>query len=185
MEFLGWLAVVVIVLTVYFFNLLVGRSNQADNAAASIDVYLKQRFDLIPNLVETVKGYMTHERETLAQLTEMRARALTQDQSHADKVAMDAQVTRALASVSVAVENYPQLKASENFLQLQGSLNEVEEKIAAARRNFNGSVTDYNNGVQMFPANLLAAILGFRTRPLFAIAEAERQNPDVKRQLSS
>lgn len=185
MESLGWLAVVVVVPAVYFFNLLVGRSNQADNAAASIDVYLKQRFDLIPNLVDAVKGYMTHERETLAQLTEMRARALTENQSHADKVDMDARMTRALGCVSVAVENYPQLKASQNFIQLQGALNEVEEKIAAARRNFNGSATDYNNGVQMFPANLMAWMLGFKTRPLFAISEAERRATDVRQQFSS
>ena len=181
MEYLVWLVVLVAAPAVFFFNLLVSRRNQADNAAASIDVYLKQRFDLIPNLVATVQGYMAHERDTLVQLTEMRARALAENQSHADKVAMDAQVTRALGSVRVAVEGYPALKASQNFLQLQGTLNDVEEKIAAARRNFNGSATDYNNGVQMFPANLLAGMLGFETRPLFIIAETERQNPDVNR----
>lgn len=181
MEFLGWLAVFVVLTAAFFFNLLVSRRNQADNAAASIDVYLKQRFDLIPNLVSTVQGYMKHEREILTQLTEMRARAMSDDQSHADKVAMDAQLTRTLGSIRVGVESYPELKANQNFLQLQGALNEVEEKIAAARRNFNGSATDYNNGVQMFPANLLAGMLGFQTRPLFIIPEAARQNPDVNR----
>lgn len=185
MEFLGWLAVVIVLPAVFLFNMLVSRRNQTDNAEASIDVYLKQRCDLIPNLVAAVQGYMMHERETLAQLTEMRARAMAQNQTHADKVAVDAQLTRTLDTVRLAVENYPELKASRNFIQLQGSLNEVEEKIAAARRNFNGSATDYNNGVQMFPANLLAGILGFRTRPLFAISEAERQNIDVKQRFSS
>jgi len=184
MELLVWLAVLIVLPVVFLFNLLISRRNQADNAAASIDVYLKQRFDLIPNLVATVQGYMKHERDTLAQLTEMRERAMAETQSHADKVAMDAQMTRALGSVSVAVEGYPQLKASENFIRLQGALNEVEEKIAAARRNFNGSATDYNNGVQMFPANLLAGILGFETRALFAISDAERQNPGVNRKVS-
>ena len=126
------MAVVVALLAVYLYNMLISRRNQADNAAASIDVYLKQRFDLIPNLVATVQGYMKHERETLTQLTEMRARAMAGDQSHTDKVAMDARMTRSLGSIRVAVENYPELKASHNFIQLQGSLNEVEEKIAAA-----------------------------------------------------
>ena len=93
-------------------------------------------------------------------------------------------MTLTLGSVRVAVENYPELKASHNFIQLQGSLNEVEEKIAAARRNFNGSTTDYNNGVQMFPASVLALILEFKTRPLFAISDADRQNPDVKQLIS-
>jgi LemA protein len=185
MEFLGILAVVIVLLAVYFYNMLISRRNQADNAAASIDVYLKQRFDLIPNLVATVQGYMTHERETLTQLTEMRARAMAGNQSHTDKVAMDAQMTRTVGSIRAAVENYPELKASKNFIQLQGALNEVEEKIAAARRNFNGSATDYNNGVQMFPADLLARIMGFKARPLFAISEAERQNPDVNQLISS
>lgn len=183
MELLGIVAVVVL-LAVYLYNMLISRRNQADNAAASIDVYLKQRFDLIPNLVATVQGYMKHERETLTQLTEMRARAMVEDQSHTDKVATDARMTRSLGSIRVAVENYPELKASHNFIQLQGSLNEVEEKIAAARRNFNGSATDYNNGVQMFPASVLALSLGFKTRALFAISDADRQNPDVKQLIS-
>jgi LemA protein len=185
MEFLGIAAVVVVLLSVYFYNMLISRRNQADNAAASIDVYLKQRFDLIPNLVATVQSYMKHERETLTQLTQMRALAMAENQSHTDKVAMDARMTLTLGSIRVAVENYPELKASHNFIQLQGSLNEVEEKIAAARRNFNGSATDYNNGVQMFPADLIARIMGFKARPLFAISDAERQNPDVKQLFSS
>jgi LemA protein len=184
MEFLGMLLAVIVLLAVFFYNLLISRRNQADNAAASIDVYLKQRFDLIPNLVAAVHGYMTHERETLKELSEMRARAMAGNQSHADTVTLDARITRTLSSVRVAVESYPELKASQNFIQLQGTLNEVEEKIAAARRNFNGSATEYNNGVQMFPASLVAGIAGFKTRVLFVIADAERQNPDVK-QLNS
>lgn len=180
MEQLGLLAVVVVVLVAWIYNMLIGCSNQADNAEASIDVYLKQRFDLIPNLVAAVQGYMKHERETLTQLTEMRARAMAGSLSHPDKVAMDARMTHSLDSIRVAVENYPELKASRNFIHLQGSMNVVEEKIAAARRNFNGSVTQYNNAVQKFPASLLAGIMGFKARPLFAISDAERQSPDAK-----
>jgi len=174
------LLIVVVALPAFLYNMLVSRRNQADNAAASIDVYLKQRFDLIPNLVSAVQAYMKHERETLVQLTEMRARAMAGGQSDSDKVAMDAQMTRMLGGIRVAMENYPELKASQNFVHLQGSMNEVEEKVAAARRNFNGSVTAYNNALQMFPTNLVAGMLGFQARPLFEIPEAERQNPNVK-----
>ncbi len=183
MEGLGLLAVLIVILVAlpaFLYNMLVTRKNQADNAAASIDVYLKQRFDLIPNLVSAVQAYMKHERETLTQLTELRARAMAPNVSDTDKVAMDAQMTRMLGGLRVAAENYPELKASQNFIHLQGSMNEVEEKVAAARRNFNGSVTSYNNALQMFPANLLAGVMGFKARPLFEIPEAERQNPNVK-----
>jgi LemA protein len=184
MELLVILAVVIVVLAGGLYNMLVQRWNQVDLAAAGIDVYLKQRFDLIPNLVATVQGYMKHERDTLVQLTELRARAQAGNLSHADKVAMDAQMTPLLGGIRVAVENYPELKASQHFIHLQGSLNEVEEKIAAARRNFNVSATSYNNAVQQFPAHLLAGIMGFEARPLFAIPEAERQNPDAQKLLS-
>jgi LemA protein len=169
------------VIAVFLYNMLIGRRNQADNAASSIDVYLKQRFDLIPNLVAAVKSYMKHERETLTQLTELRAKAMQGPMSDTDRVTMDAQVSRMLGSIRVAAENYPQLKANENFIQLQGTMNEVEEKIAAARRGYNASVTDYNNALQMFPSNLIASIMRFKGRPLFETTEAERQNPDVQK----
>jgi LemA protein len=188
MESLGLIAVLVLFVVgvpAYMYNLLVSRKNQADNAAASIDVYLLQRFDMIPNLVSTVQAYMKHERETLVQLTDLRARAMAGNLSDADKVAMDAQLTSTLSGLRVAMESYPELKANQNFIALQGSINEVEEKIAAARRNFNGSATAYNNSLQMFPTNIIAHLMGLQARPLFEIPAAERQNPNVKQIFAS
>jgi len=175
------IAALPLILAVYSYNTLIGRRNQADNAGASIDVYLKQRFDLIPNLVAAVKSYMKHEKETLTQLTELRAKAMQGPMSDGDRVALDGKVTRMLGAIRVAAENYPQLRSNENFLQLQGTMHEVEEKIAAARRGYNASVTDYNNALQMFPSNIVASLMRFTSRPLFETTEAERQNPDVKK----
>lgn len=161
------------------YNGLVGKKNQCEQAFASIDVFLKKRYDLIPNLVNTVKQYMKHEADTLTKVTEMRARAMSGNVSSDEAVGLNNVLGKALGGIMVAVENYPDLKASENFQQLQRSLNEIEEQLSAARRAFNASVTDYNNAVEMFPTNVIAGMIGYRRRQLFEIDESERKNVDV------
>jgi LemA protein len=180
MESFAYLAIIVVVAVACFYNMLVSRRNQVENAAASIDVYLKLRFELIPNLVAAVQSYMKYEHETLKELTELRTRAMAPNIPDTDKIAIEARMTGMMGDIRAAVENYPELKASGNFVQLQGAINDVEEKIAAARRNFNCSVTDFNNAVQMFPTDLFARVMGLKVRPLFSIPESEKQNPDAK-----
>jgi LemA protein len=173
---LGALALVVFGL----YNSLVGKKNQVENAFASIDVYLKKRYDLIPNLVAAVKQYMAHEADTLTKVTEMRARATSGGVSSDEKVALNNELSAGLGRIMVAVEAYPELKANENFNQLQRTLNEIEEQLAAARRAFNAAVTDFNNAVEMFPTNILAGMMSYSRRNLLVTPEAERVNPSVK-----
>ena len=174
------IAVVVLLAVFTMYNTLVGKKNQVENAFATIDALLKKRYDLIPNLVSTVKQYMEHEAGTLTQITELRARAISGTLSSDESVALNNQLGKMLGGIMVAVENYPDLKANQNFLQLQGSLNEVEEQLSAARRAFNASVTDYNNAVEMFPTNIMAGMMSYRRKQLFEASEAERETPDVK-----
>jgi len=172
---LGAAALVLVLL----YNSLVGKKNAVENAFASIDVYLKKRYDLVPNLVAAVKEYMKHEAGTLERITALRARAADPALSTDDKVALNNELGAALGGIRVAVEAYPQLKANENFMQLQRSLNEIEDQLAASRRAFNAAVTDFNNAVEMFPTNLLAGPMGYRRRPLFETPETERANVNV------
>ena len=170
---------IVVVVMVLMYNYLVGKKNQVDNIFGSVDAVLKQRYDLIPNLVATAKEYMTHERETLEKITELRSQALKQGLDTDTKMNLDAKVSQALGGLMVAVENYPNLKANENFLHLQHTLNELEEHIAAARRAYNQSVTDFNNAIEMFPTNLMAGFMHLERKHVFATPVQERQNVDV------
>ena len=175
----------VIGLLVPAYNRFVGMRNRADQAFATIDVMLKRRYDLVPNLVACVTGYLNHERNALVEITALRTKAMAKGLSQDDALDIGRQTGRHLSRIMVAVEGYPQLRASENFLQLQRSLNEVEEQLAAARRSFNAAVTEYNNAVQMVPGNLVAGIFGFRLRRLFEAAEPEQPAPDVQAMLKS
>ncbi len=170
---------VVVLMVVVMYNSLIGKKNQVDNAFASIDVMLKKRYDLIPNLVSAVKTYMQHEKSVLTEITELRSKAMQSGLSDDEKIQLDNKISRALGGIMVAVENYPQLKANENFMHLQASLNEIEEQISAARRSYNASVTDYNNAIEMFPTNIFASMMGYKRKTLFEITEAERKNVDV------
>ena len=170
----------VLLVGMVLFNIMVGRKNRVQFAFSGIDTQLKKRFDLIPNLMATVERYMQHEQQVLQQLTSLRSQAVRGTATTDDLVQMDNQLTSALRSVFALSENYPQLRASENFIQLQGALNETEEQIAAARRAYNAAVTDYNNCCEMFPLNVVARIMGYRTKLWFEISEAERQNVNVK-----
>jgi LemA protein len=173
------LLVVIVVAVIAIYNGLIGRRNRVDQAFASIDVMLKKRHDLIPNLVATVEQYMTHERGLLNELTELRTRAVTGDLTPAQRVENENALSGALGRLVVSAESYPDLKANQNFLHLQASLNEVEEQISASRRAYNAAVTDYNNAIQMIPGSLLAGPMGMEQRPLFEAAAAERANVNV------
>jgi LemA protein len=162
------------------YNGLIRRRNEVDNAFGGMDVQLKKRYDLIPNLVATVKQYATHEKDLLTKVTEMRAQATSGKLSNDEKVALDNQISAGMKSIMVAVEGYPDLKASDNFINLQRTLNEVESQISAARRTFNAVITLYNNGIQTFPRNIIAGMMNMERKEVFVIPETERQNVDVK-----
>lgn len=179
------LAVVVIlaIWLVSIYNNLVALRNNRENAFANIDVQLKQRYDLIPQLVETVKGYAKHERELLEKITQARSAAMAATTVN-DKIEADNALTSALAGLKVQVEAYPELKANQNFMQLQGEIADVENKLAATRRFFNSATKELNNGVQTFPAVLFASMFGFHREPMFEVPSTERAQydkaPEVK-----
>lgn len=178
--------IVVVLLALWLisiYNRLVKLRNNRENAFANIDVQLKQRHDLVPQLVATVKGYATHERELLEKVTEARAQAMgatTMD----DKIAAENSLTAALSGLKVSLEAYPDLKANQNFLQLQNELSDIENKLAAVRRFFNSATRELNNAVQTFPSNLIAGMFGFKTEPMFEIPTEQRAEldkaPEVK-----
>ena len=173
------LAVILIIWVISMYNSLVRLRNQVKNAWSQIDVQLKRRYDLIPNLIETVKGYMKHERETLEAVTRMRAQAM-EATGVADKARAENMLSSALGQFKVAVENYPDLKANKNFLALQEELTSTENKISFARQNYNDQVLFFNNKTEMFPSNILAGMFGFKKEVFFEIEDPqERAVPKV------
>ncbi|MEP6700528.1 MAG: LemA family protein [Bacteroidota bacterium] len=156
------------------YNKLVRLRNRRQNAFADIDVQLRQRHDLVPQLVETVKGYATHERELLLKVTEARTAAMGAVGID-DKIKAEQQLSTALQGLKVQVEAYPDLKANQNFLQLQEELSDIENKLAAVRRFFNGATTEYNNGVEAFPSNLIARNFGFKREVMFDLGTDSRK----------
>lgn len=158
-----------------FYNRLVTLRNRVSNAWSQIDVQLKRRYDLIPNLVETVKGYAAHEKEVLERVTEARAQAVAAG-GVAEQAAAENQLTQTLRSLFAVVENYPELKANQNFLLLQEELSGTESKIAFARQFYNDSVLKYNTAIQSFPGNVFAGVFGFGERQYFE-AEPESRGP--------
>lgn len=162
------------------YNGLVKRKNLVEEGWSSIDTFLKQRTNLIPNLVETVKGYMTHERDTLEKVTELRAKSLDATTVE-EQQSVERALTSALADVRVAVEAYPDLKASGDFQSLQDSLDEIEEKIQLARRYYNGTVRDLNTMIESFPSNFVANFFGFGKAKFFEVENSkDRAVPPVK-----
>lgn len=163
------------------YNRLVGLRVRSQNAWSDIDVQLKRRADLVPNLVETVKGYATHESGTLQAVTEARTRAVAaQNAGPAERAAAEAQLTSALRGLNIAVEAYPQLQASGGFRDLQSQLSQIEDAVQNARRYYNAVVRDLNTAIMVFPANVVAGPMGFRPREFFEAAEAERAVPQVR-----
>jgi LemA protein len=176
--FLGVVALIVI-WAVAAYNALVQSRNKVDEAWSGIDVQLKRRHDLVPNLVETVKGYAAHESQTLLGVTEARQRAV-EASGPAESERAEAKLTSALGAVNALAESYPQLRAAESFLQLQAELAGIEDEIQAARRIYNSNVEDYNSRIQMFPTVLIAGPLSFTARRFFEIeVPAERAVPSV------
>lgn len=163
------------------YNGLISKKNQVENAYASIDVQLKKRYDLIPNLVQSVKQYMNFESGTLEKIVALRSQAGNPNLSTEERVQLDNQISTAVKGLMVTVENYPDLKSSQNFLQLQGSWNEVEEQIAASRRFYNSSVKNYNDAIQMFPSSIFAGMMNMKTpKTYFEAEEPARERIDPK-----
>ncbi len=177
---IGLVAAVLLVLVISLYNRLVRARNGVENAFASIDVQLKQRCDLIPKLVDSMRAYMTHERGTLDELTALREKASAAGATPAERVALDTQMSGLMRGLMVRAEAYPDLKASETVTLLQRSLNEVEAQIAAARRTYNAAVTGFNTAIEVFPANLLAGMFGFSRRPLFEATADDRAVPGIR-----
>lgn len=176
-------AIVLVLLWLWaIYNGLVRKKTQTDESWADIDTQLKRRYDLIPNLVETVKGYAKHERGVFEKVTEARAKAMQAEVKGdpAEIARSENMLVSALKSVFAVAENYPDLKASQNFLQLQDELSDTENKIQAARRFYNGNVRDYNIVIKIFPNTLAAGMLGFQERKFFELeVPAEREAPKV------
>jgi LemA protein len=182
----GWVVlgvvVVIVIWAITVYNGLVAMRQRTNQAFADIDVQLKLRHDLIPNLVETVKGYAAHERGTLEAVIQARNAAIAAP-SVEQKVAAENVLTGALRQLFALSENYPNLKANANFQQLQDQLSDIENKLAASRRFFNNAVQEYNTGIQQFPASLFAGIFGFAQRPFFDVGSDRaqlEQAPSVK-----
>lgn len=173
-----WMIVILIVLVggwlVGAYNGLIKLKQRVGDAWSDIDVQLKRRSDLIPNLLETVKGYAKHEKSVFENVTKLRAEAL-QTTNPKDRAAKENLLSEALKSVFAVAENYPDLKASQNFIELQRELTDTEDKIAQARRFYNGMVRDFNTALEVFPTNLFAKNLGFTAREFFEATEAERE----------
>jgi len=172
--------IVLTIILVLMYNSLVAKKNQVENIFASVDTLLKKRYDLIPNLVASVSKYMQHEKSILEDITKLRAQANKTNLSDKEKIDLDEKMSSALGSIMIAVENYPELKANENVLHLQHSLNEVEAQISAARRAYNQAVTDYNNALEQIPTNMMANMMGYSKKNVFVISENERKNVNVK-----
>jgi len=168
-----------ILFVIGIYNALVRLRNQVDNAWSQIDVQLKRRHDLIPNLVETARGYMKHERETFESITKARSQAMgARTVSEASKA--EGALGEALSKFMLVVENYPELKANQNFLALQEELSSTENRIAFARQNYNDQVLSFNNKIQMFPSNIIAGMFAFGKRDFFEVQiAAEREVPKV------
>lgn len=178
-----WIILIVVILIVMYvisvYNNLVSLRNKADDQYSQIDVELKRRFDLVPNLVETVKGYAKHEKETLEEVMQARNSYVTANDM-AGQLKADGELTHAISKLFALTESYPDLKANEGFNNLQNELSEIEQKIVYARGFYNDSVMKLNNKIQMFPSNLVANMFGFKKRDYFEVQASERENVKVK-----
>ena len=179
---IGWIilaiVVIVVIAVIAMYNGLVQARIKVDNAWSQIDVQLQRRFDLIPNFVETVKGYMTHESETFEKIAELRT-SWASTQSVAEKAALDNQLSDALKTIMAVSESYPELKANQNFSELSEELRNTENKISFSRQFYNDTVTMYNTKLEVFPSNIIAGIFHFKARDLFE-AESEEARKNVK-----
>ena len=181
-----WIGIIVIIIVVFFllifwgyYNRIIRLENRIDNSWAQIDVQLRRRADLIPNLMETVKGYMKHEKEVLENVTKART-SLMNAKTPQKNVEADNMLTGALKTLFAVAENYPDLKANQNFLNLQDELTHTEDKIAYSRQHYNDTVLSFDNTIETFPGNFFARRMGKKTREMLQIPEASRELPKVK-----
>ncbi len=170
--------VIILLYVLITYNKLIKCKNLVKEAFSTMDVYLKKRWDLVPNLVEIVKGYASYERDTIEKVTSLRAN--TYDSMSTDKkININEQLTEGLAKIIAVSENYPDLKASENFLELSHNLTQIEDEIANSRKYYNGTVRIFNNKIQMFPSNIIASIFGFHSAAMFEANAEEKNNVKV------
>ena len=179
---IGWIVLVIVVILIVFvistYNGLVTAKMNVENSWSQIDVQLQRRFDLIPNFVETVKGYMAHEQESLEKIAELRT-SWGNANTVADKAKLDNELSSTLKTIMAVSENYPELKANQNFLQLSEELSNTENKISFSRQFYNDSVTIYNTKLEVFPSNIIAGMFHFTARDLFKFDDQARQNVKV------
>lgn len=173
----GGVLLILIIWYVSANNKLVRLKNRRENAFADIDVQLKQRHDLIPQLMGTVKGYMDHEKEVLTRVTEARSRAMGAGTIN-EKIAAEAELGAAMSAFQIQVEAYPDLKANSNFMQLQAEISDIENKLAAVRRFFNSATRELNDAIESIPSNIVAGFKGMKTQPMFDLGEAQRATMD-------
>lgn len=174
--------IVVILIMVYFiatYNSFVKLNNEVEEAFSTMDVYLKKRWDLIPNIVETLKGYTKHEKSTLKEIVELR-NSVYENMSVNEKVDINNKLSQKINKLMAIAEAYPELKANENFKDLTQQLTKVEDEIANSRKYYNGTVRIYNNKVKMIPSNIVANILGYKEQKMFEASETERENVQIK-----
>ena len=176
---IGIVVAVIVLFVIGTYNGLVSLRNKVKDGWAQIDVLLKRRFDLIPNLVETVKGYAKHESETLEAVIAARNKAVSAN-TPADEIKANGELTGALSRLFALTEAYPDLKANTNFMDLQSNLKETEDKIAYARQFYNDNVLSYKNKLEMFPSNIIANMFGFKPEAFFEVKETEKEVPTVK-----
>jgi len=174
------ITILIFIFYILSYNNFINKKNQIENSFSTIDVSLKKRYDLIPNLVEITKKYMEYEKNTFEIITELRSKAMEIKTSNDEKVLLNNELTKKIGRIMAVAENYPELKSNENFLHLQRTLNEIEEQISAARRTYNSNVTDYNNFVEMIPTNIVAYIMKFKRKEIFKATEKERGNIEIK-----
>jgi len=173
------IVLLVAVILVSLYNKLVKQKVVIGEASADIETMLKQRYDMIPNLVSIVKGYAQHEKGTFEAVTELRTKAMSAG-SFDEKAKIEDQLTKGLSKIFALAENYPELKANTNFLELQTSLKDLEDNIQKSRRFYNGTVRDFNTTIVVFPNNILANMLGFKAEPIFEASEEEQKNVEIK-----
>ena len=175
----GIIVLLPIVYVILTFNSLVALRNHIRDAWSNIDTELKRRYDLIPNLVATVKGYAAHEKEVFERVTELRSKCIAGQRTPNEQAVNEGQLVEALKKLLAVVENYPRLKADKNFLELQKELVNTEDRIQAARRFFNGNVRDYRNKCETFPSSIIAGMFGFQPQDYFSVSPSVREVPDV------
>ena len=175
----GGIVLLAIIYALFLYNSLVSLNNKVKEAFSTMDVYLKKRWDLIPNLVEIVKGYAKHEKETLTEVVELR-NGIYDSMSDDEKIKLNEKLSNGISKVMVLAESYPELKASDNFIDLSKQLAKVEDEIANSRKYFNGAVRIYNDKVEIIPNNIFARLLGFKPKAMFEAKENERENIKVE-----